>query len=179
MKYHHNVIIRISLAIFIGILGVKLFYPIISPLTFYLSYYSLFFLKPVLINNISFTISDQTLKFIPSCAAASAYLLLALLILLTKDINFKKGVKLFLIGSSIILLVNILRIDFLAYVLLKYGSNLFDTLHNVIWRVISSTFVVTLWLGLSYAAKIKTIPIYSDFKEIKKLTTSPSSKTNS
>jgi len=170
MKHHNSLIIRISLAILIAILGVKIFYPIISPLTFYLSYYSLFFLKPVLINNISFSIGDHIFKFVPACAAASAYLLLALLILLTKHINFRKGAKLFLIGSAIILAVNLMRIDFLAYVLLKYGSNLFDTLHNIIWRIISSTFVVTLWLGLSYAAKIKTIPIYSDFKEVLKQT---------
>lgn len=166
MKYTHNLILRISLALLIAILGIKIFYPIISPLTFYLSYFSLFLLKPTLINNTTFLINSHTLKFIPSCAAASAYLLLTLLILLTKDINFKKGAKLFLLGSLIILGINTIRIDFLIYILLEYGSDLFNTLHTFIWKIVSSVFVAALWIGLSFLFKIKTIPVYSDFKEL-------------
>jgi len=170
MEHTNKLIIRITLALFIAILGVELFYPIISPLTFYLSYLSLFFLKPIMLSNTSFSIGQNILEFIPSCAAASAYLLLTLLILTTKDIDLKKGIKIFLLGSALILLVNIIRIDFLAVLFVKYSSNLFETLHNFIWRIVSTIFVVMLWITLTYIFNIKTIPIYSDFKEILKHT---------
>lgn len=168
MGYIKKLIIRIFLALVIALLGIKIFYPIISPLTFYLSYFSLFFLKPVLISSTMFSIGSHSLEFIPACAAASAYLLLTLLIFLTKDIKIKKGIKLFLIGSLAILMVNIIRIDFLIIILLKYSSNLFETLHLFIWKVLSSVFVVLIWIVLSKYFKIRTIPVYSDLKELRK-----------
>lgn len=168
MNYLIRLGIRLLTALLLGI-NFNLFYYIFSPLTFYLSYYTVKLIgyNPLLGEN-GFYIDNVFLKFIPACTAASAYFLLVLLILLTKDIGFFKGIFLFLFGSFVILVVNIIRIDFLIYLLIEYGSDVFNTLHLFIWKVLSSVFVALLWIFMCNYFKVKEIPIYSDFKEIRK-----------
>jgi len=168
MKYILRVYFRLILAIIIIAFGFKILYPIISPLTFYASYYSLFFLNPVLTSSTTFAIGEYSLRFVPACAAASAYLLLIVLISLV-DLRLKKAVKVFLVGSLLIFIANLIRIDILVFIWIKYGSSLFNTLHMFFWRVLASLYVVVLWLLLSKWFKIKDIPIYSDFKRIFKI----------
>lgn len=165
MKYLLRVYFRLILALILIFFGYKILYPIISPITFYLSYYSLFFLKPVLTSETTFAIGNYSLKFIPACAAASAYLLLFLLISLV-DIKLKKAVRVFLLGSLLILVVNLFRIDFLILILINYGSNLFNTLHLFFWRIVSTIYVVLMWIMLARYFKIMDIPVYSDFRRI-------------
>lgn len=165
MKYILRVYFRLILAIILIAFGFEILYPIISPLTFYASFYSLFFLNPILTSSTTFAIGNYSLKFIPACAAASAYLLLIVLIALV-DLKLKKAVKVFLVGSLFIFIANLIRIDLLVYILIKYGSSLFDTLHLFFWRILASLYVVVLWIFLSKWFKIKDIPIYSDFKRI-------------
>ena len=168
MKPIKKLFFRYLLALIIMIIGLKIIYFFMSPITFYLSYYSIFYLSPILISSNSFSINNITLNFIPACTAASAYLLLILLIL-TVDIKPKKAFKLILMGFLLILIANIIRIDVLIIALVKYSSNLFNTLHLFFWKMLSTIYVVILWIILTKLFKIKEIPIYSDFKEVLKL----------
>lgn len=164
MRYRIRVSIRIVLVFLSLIFGYKLLYFFLSPATFYASYYSLFFLDPLFLDQASFAINGVKLIFIPACVAASAYLLLLLLTFLT-DIDFSKAVKMFLLGVIFIFAGNLLRIDFLIFILLKYGSQLFRTLHLFVWDVVSTLYVVLVWIILTKIFKVKEIPIYSDFNK--------------
>lgn len=167
MKYSSKLLIRISLALLISFFGINLFYFIFSKLTFYLTYLTLFFYKPVISGN-SFLIGNEVLEFIPACTAASAYFLLILLILLTKDIKFKKMVNIFLLGSLLILIANIIRLDLLIIILISYSKDLFSSLHLFFWKIVSSVYVAFVWIFLVYKFKIKETPIYSDIKYLTK-----------
>ena len=162
MRYRYRVTIRIIIALLSLLVGYKIIYFLISPLTFYSSYYSLFYLEPIKITSNSFVVNGVKLNFISACAAASAYLLLLLLVLLT-DIKLKEALRIFFVGSLLIFAANIIRIDILIITLIKYGSSLFNTLHLLFWKILSTIYVVLLWIFLTKTFKIKEIPIYSDF----------------
>lgn len=167
MKYVCKLILRIILIVLIAIFNLELFYFLFSKLTFYLTYLSLFFYD-IFIKENMFIVNNTVLEFIPACVAGSAYFLLTLLILLTKNINLKKSIKLFLIGSLLILIANIIRLDILVFILINYGNNLFNTLHLFFWKVVSSVYVAFVWIFLVYKFKVKEIPIYSDIIELRK-----------
>ena len=165
MNAHYKTIVRYSLALVLMVFGLKIVYFFISSLTFKLSYWSLWYYHPKLISDASFIIQNNKLNFIPACTAASAYLLLALLTLTTK-IEFKKAGKIFLLGSLLILVANIIRIDMLIITLIEFGSKAFETIHLVFWKILSSIYVVLVWIFLTKWFKIQNIPMYSDAKEI-------------
>mgnify|MGYP001593920977 CR=1 FL=1 len=168
MEYFKRAILRYVIALFLMILGLPIIYYLISPITFYLSYLSLFYYNPNLISETAFIIANHQLNFIPACTAASAYLLLIFLTI-SVDIPIKKALKIILFGSSIILIANIIRIDILIITLLEFGSKAFDTIHLFFWQILSTIFVVFLWIYITKKFKIKDIPIYSDFKRIIKI----------
>ncbi|MBI2671386.1 pacearchaeosortase [Candidatus Woesearchaeota archaeon] len=165
MRYLPNLLLRLLTAFLLVFFGSEIFYFILFYPTFYLSYLSLLSYNPVLINN-SLIINNINLVFIPACLAASAYTLLSLLILLTKDINLKKGIKIFLTGFFTLFFVNLIRIFLLAVLLIESGIKLFNTFHLFFWQVFSTIFVLLLWIFLTKYFKVKTIPVYSDYKEL-------------
>ncbi|MEK6952555.1 MAG: pacearchaeosortase [Nanoarchaeota archaeon] len=156
---------RLFIALFFVILGVRIIESIFGPITFYLSYYTLKYYNPVLISSTSFIINDIKLNFIPACIASGAYLLLIILTL-TTEMSFKKATKIIAQGFLIILIANLIRIDLLIILLVNNYSDLFNTLHLLIWKFISTIFVVLLWIFLTKINKINNIPIYSDYKKI-------------
>jgi len=162
MKYEYKLILR-----FLVILAfpINLLYSIFTPLTIYPIY---FFFKiinyqPELIKDFMI-IGGFPLMFVSACIAASAYYLLLILILLTKDIEFKTIIKMFILGSFLILIANIIRVIILILILLHAGVNWFETMHLFLWRLIASVFVAFVWIILIRKYRIKSIPVYSDFK---------------
>ena len=109
-------------------------------------------------------VNGQILNFIDACVASSAYYLLVLLILFTKDIEFIKIIKMFIIGSLIILAMNVIRVTTLILILINYGTNLFETVHLAYWRFVATIYIFVVWIILIKIYKIKEIPIYSDIK---------------
>lgn len=162
MNYNYSLIIRILLPFIIS-------YEIIQKVTLYLTI-NVSYLLLRLINSDTFLIDDflsyneTYVKLIPACAAASAYFLLLLLTVLTKDIKLFKRFKIFFTGALIIFSINILRIMFLIIVLNKYSYNLFQTTHMIFWSIIASLLVAIVWIYLTKRHKIKSIPVYSDLK---------------
>ena len=168
MRYETKLIIRILIALSIFIIPYSLITKIFLKATIAVVYFLSSFSYSPIINHNSIIIDNKILDFIPACIATSAYLLFYLLILLTKDINLKKMIYIALIGSLIIFILNIIRIEILISVFLNYGVNLFNKIHFIFWSLISTTFVAIVWIFLSYKFKIKEIPLYSDIKYLLK-----------
>ena len=163
MKHELKLITRIIIAIAIS-LSAKLFYFVLAPITLYSSYFITKIFFPVVIKENTFLINDLTLEFVPACVAVAAYILISLLILLTKDIKPKVLIKMFVIGFFLILIANLIRIEIMIFVLIEYGNNLFKTLDLFFWKVLSTVYIVFVWILLTRLFKIKTIPVYSDVK---------------
>ncbi|MBS3171213.1 pacearchaeosortase [Candidatus Woesearchaeota archaeon] len=168
MKYLHNLGLRLLSALLIAIFGTYAVYFLLTLPTFLASYLILFFYNPLILGNF-LIINNIKFEFIPACIAASAYVLFAILILLTKDIKLRKGIKMFLVGGLILFTVNILRIFILAIALIEFNKRWFDTLHLFFWQIFSTIFVVITWIYLTKKFKVHTIPIYSDFMYLKKI----------
>jgi exosortase/archaeosortase family protein len=170
MKYETNLIARVSAAIAIMVttlMGFNIVNIILQTPTMYLAYAPL----KLLGYNISITgtlihIGDHTLRFISACTATSAYYLLAILILLTKDMSLKKGIKIFITGSLLILAMNVIRMDILLVVLEEKGINMFQSLHLVFWEIVSSVYVAAVWIFMIKKYKVKTIPALSDIQTL-------------
>ncbi|MFH1456300.1 MAG: pacearchaeosortase [archaeon] len=168
MKYKHKLVVRIGLLVLVGILFPYIYY-MLNPLTLHVSYYILRLFSEATLLNSSIIIEGITLNFIDACSAGAAFLLLAILVLLTKALSFKKMLKMFVMGSVLIFLMNIVRIEFLILILTNYGLNLFDKIHMVFWRILSTIFVALVWIFMDKYFKLRTIPIYSDIKYLIKM----------
>ena len=161
MRREYSLALRVSIALILLLLPIDIFYLLLLKPTLYASAFFLSSYNPVITSD-GLVIGGIILKFIPACIASLAYLLLILLILLTRGLTFKKSIGLFLLGSLIIFAANIIRIDMLIYVYFEYGRDLFNKLHLVIWDVLSSIFVASMWIFFVYAFKIKSTPVYDD-----------------
>ena len=159
MKYLYNFLIR-YLLLFIPI---SLIYFIFSPITIYGSYYLIYFLKPSIIGNI-ITVNGIPFTFIDACIAAYAYYLIWFLSLTAKDVKIKTRVKLILIGFLLILLMNYFRISLLIYLTVKYGIDAFNIVHMFFWKFLSWFYVALVWIILVKFYRVKSIPLYDDFK---------------
>ena len=165
MKYVKDLAVRISIAILLLIIPFNIFYFLLSQATLQSSLPFLYLLGySISVEGYTLLIDSHILKFVPACVATSAYYLLTLLVLLTKDIKLKDRFCLVLYGSFLIFLMNIIRIDILLYVLIEFGKNWFDKIHIFFWHLISSVYVALVWIFLAYKFKVKSIPVYSDFK---------------
>lgn len=146
-----------------GILPFSLFYFVFAPLTIYASFFVISLLHgPAVLQGHFISVGDQVIELIPACIAASAYLLFVLLILLTHGISMKKGIWMFVVGSLLILAGNVIRIEVLTSLLLSKQVNYFATLHLLLWKVLSSVYVVMIWIILCKIFSVKGIPVYSD-----------------
>lgn len=144
------------------------FYLVFSPLTLWASYGFLRLFTDATLQGTTIFAGATRLVFVPACTAASAYLLLALLILLTRGISLRQGALLFLLGSGLIFAANIIRIQVLFYLLFHVGKNYFDTLHLLIWKVLSSVYVAGVWIFLTWKFKIRGTPVVDDFLSVLK-----------
>ena len=157
----------VLLAIFgSGVVGFNVFYGLFSWITVGLSYFVVGIFHSGVLEGNTLLVSGEIIEFVPACIAASAYLLLGLLILLTRGISFLKGVLLFVVGSLLILVGNVVRIEILVSFLLS-GVNYFETLHLLFWKILSSVYVVLVWVFLSWLFKVKEIPVYGDLKYLR------------
>ena len=142
------------------------YYWIFSPWTLHSTYWILNLVYDVVLEGNLITFDSVTFALIPACTAATAYLLLTMLILVTRGIKLLTRIKIWIYGCLLILVFNTLRIFLLIWIYVTFGQNYFDALHLVFWHVISTVVVVLIWIGLTKKYKVKGIPIYSDFKYI-------------
>lgn len=150
--------------LFIILFSQDIIYPILKFLTVKLSYIFLLPLSPTITNSTTFLIKGKVLEIVPACVALSAYILLSILILSTKNMRLNKTIKFFTYGFLALLIINVIRIDVLIYMLILMGNRLFDAMHLFFWKVLSWVVVVLIWIYLIKKYDIKEIPIYSDVK---------------
>lgn len=160
-RYARDLLLRLLSAFAVG-LGYPFFYMAIAPLTLHWAFFFFNVFQPysALIGN---TIQTQTasFEFIPACVATAAYILLAIIILLTKDISLSDRVQMFVYGSLAILAFNIIRTELLLLTYFKLDA-VYNTLHLFVWKFMSTAFVVITWLVLAKVYKVRAIPVYSD-----------------
>lgn len=163
MKYEYNLILRVILCF----IPLQLFYIIFTPITVYSTYFLLKLYNPSLIGD-TITIGSSQFDIVSACVAGFVYLLLLMLVLLTKNIKLLTRIKMILLGFLLLLVFNILRIDFLIFLTLNYGVEAFESVHMLFWNLFSGAFVAVIWIVLVSIFKIKDIPIYSDLKYLYK-----------
>ncbi len=158
---------RYLLLLFLSFGSLYIFYLIFTPLTIYPV---LFILKLIygpstsLISTNTILVEGISFSLIPACIAGAAYYLLLILNLST-PISIKIRLKSIIFLYLAFLLVNISRIAIFSILAINSNS-LFNQLHIWTWYLGSTAFVIILWFVNIKLFKIKSIPIYSDFKTI-------------
>lgn len=147
-----------------------LFQSTITKITLHLSFLLLKIFQPTFLIYPFIFLNKTIVEFIPACSASTAYYLLFILILITKDIKFFTRIKMFFLGSLIILLVNLIRILVLILILDKYSFNYFNYLHIFFWSFIGSILIALIWIFLIKLYNINSIPFHSDFNYLLKKT---------
>ena len=163
MRYEDNFLLRI-LIILLAILLYPEVYTILLPLTKYFSTIILSMLYNLEVIENSLLVNSQSFSLIPACIALPAYYLLFFLVLGTKDLSLNKSRKILLLGSILILAMNIIRIDLLIIAFIEFGKRWFDSIHLFFWKFVSGIYVALIWIILTKKYKIRAIPFYDDLK---------------
>ena len=190
-SYIRSVAIRYIILLVLGLGNLFIFYTIFTPLTVYPvlatldNIYGAELLRgditkacdiltnmkaPSLITNAA--CMDTTIFFkgyfasiIPACIAGSAYYLLFILNLTTPMGKRKRFYSLMFL-SILFLVLNIIRITTFAVIFANKGFEIFNLAHAATWYFGSTILVIIIWFSNVLLFKIKTIPIYTDFKTI-------------
>jgi len=145
-----------------------IFYFIFAPLTFYPLAFLLGFFYDLSTAGYYITIKGVMFDIARACVAGSAYYLLFMLNLMTRDIRIKKRIIMFLFSSLLFLLLNIARVIILVFVRV---NNLwfFEQLHMFFWYFVSTAYVFAVWIIMIKIFRIEAIPFYSDLVYLKEL----------
>lgn len=158
-----NIVFRYIVLLIIGLIGIKLLYLIFAPLTIYPVFFVLkLFYSQTILEGAKLTIGNKILNIIPACIAASAYYLLFILNLST-PMSAKTRAKSIVLAIFSFLFLNILRIIIFSALFIA-GYSYFDLAHKLFWYFGSTLLVAAIWFANVYLFKIKSIPIYTDFK---------------
>ena len=168
MYYIVSLIIRLTLSFILVLIPFNIFQLLFTKITIYIVFFLLKIADTTAVlgkYSVKYAIDIQgvTVNIVPLCVTASAYYLLFLLVFLVKDVKFLSRLKMIFLGIFFIFLMNLVRIIILIWVLINKGD-LFANLHTFLWFILSTVYVIALWLFFSYIYEIKTIPIYSDIK---------------
>lgn len=168
-----DIVLRYFILIAVAIPNLWLFYTIFTPLTVYPSSWilGLFYNTIIASGHIIILNNIFPIELIPACIAGSAYYLLFILNLSTREIGLGKRIKILLWAFGSFLALNVLRIILLSSMAFS-GSSFFDITHIIFWYAISTVFVVAIWFAEVKAFKIKEIPFYSDIVFLYKKTKS-------
>ena len=162
-KKIYSILLRYLILLAIVAFSLPLIYAIFTPLTINLTalildiFYNIANFKELIIIN-----ETTHIYIVNACVAGSAYLLL-LILNLTIDLPTKLRIKSILYSFALLLIINILRITFLAS-LYHQQVPYVDFTHAIFWYGLSTLFVIAIWFLTIYRFKIKKIPIYSDYK---------------
>jgi exosortase/archaeosortase family protein len=168
MKHEYSLIVRTFIAVVVSVFY-NYFYFIFTPVTVYGSGFLLSLLGyNVIINGNRLSIGDSSFVFIEACIALAAYYLLFLLVIFTKDLGLKKSLRIFGLGSLLILVMNVIRVDILIILFIEASERWFETIHMVFWKFLAGIYVALVWIALTRYYKVKEIPIFSDLKELYK-----------
>lgn len=164
-KEFFSILIRYLSLLILALPNLWIFYFIFTPLTVYPVYFILkLFFETTLINgNVVLINNAVPIEMIRACIAGSAYYLLLILNLSTSGINLKKRINMIALSFLSLLIVNILRIIFLAIIFID-GFSWFVLTHEFFWYFMSTIFVVGIWFAEIKIFSVKEKPFYSDVK---------------
>ena len=165
---------RYILIILLGLGNLFIFYKLLTPITTNTTFYilSLFSSSTAFLSQNTILFKQVIIELIPACIAGSAYYLLFILLFSTPNIKPLKRIKILIISFISFFILNIIRITFLANIASLTIINhptAFESIHLIFWYLISTLFVIAIWLLIIKHYKLKSIPIYTDLKFIYKL----------
>jgi len=138
-----------------------IFYKILTPVTIRATGAILSLFAKTRISGSFIIFNGATIEISRACVAGAAFYLLFLLIFSTAEIKPLKRFLALAVASIAFLVLNISRIIFLALIA---NASYFPAVHWLFWNLISTVFVVGIWLLTIKLFKIESIPIYSDIK---------------
>jgi len=163
MKKVLSLIVRYFLILLAGLGNLTLFYRVFTPITFYLSSFTLsLFGEVVNFYAIGIILFNQTsIELIEACIAGSAYYLLFILVISMPNLKLLKRVSILLFSFALLLVVNVIRIVLMGLI---SETPYFESVHMLFWYFVSILFVVGIWFLTVKVFSIKEIPVYSDLK---------------
>ena len=159
------IILRYILILLAGLGNLYLFYKVLTPLTIKTISAILSTQGEVFVKGASIITENITILLVPACIAGAAFYLLFILIFSTPNIKPIKRIKILIYSFATLFILNIARIILLFLVL---NQPYFETIHWIFWHLVSTIFVVGIWISAVYIFKIKSIPIYDDVRYILK-----------
>lgn len=164
-KKESQYIIGLILRVVLCFIPLAFFEFVFRPLTIYLSYFLLIPFKAVLLHDAIF-VGVNNFNFISACIAPSMYYLLWFLVLLTKEVEFFKRVKIILVGFGLLLGMNVLRVVVLILIADTFGIAAFESVHLLWWEFMSGIYVALVWIFLIKWFKVESVPVWDDLKEL-------------
>jgi len=163
----NSIAIRYFLMIVFSLFNLGLFYLIFKPITIYGSYYLLnLFSNPLVAGNI-ISINGQGFEIINACVIGAAYYLLFILFMGIQKIDLKRRIFLILSSFAALYVLNISRIVFLITI---FGSPHFKAIHWIFWNIISTLFIVIIFISAITIFNIIEIPFLQDLQFLYKST---------
>ncbi len=162
-KFYSSLILRYATLVLVAIPNLYIFYFVFTPLTTYPVNFILNLFVPTYLSPGEILMESVLIQLIPACIAGSAYYLLLVLNLTTPQI--KKRGSAILFSFSSLLILNILRIVALSF-LFYFNSDWFNFTHKISWYFLSVFFVMLIWFFEVKIFKIKSVPFFSDLKNL-------------
>ena len=166
-----DIVVRYALILMFSANNLGIFYFVFTPLTAYpvLWLLGLFYNASLAGNTIILAFGTESIgiELVSACIAGSAYYLLFVLNMTTRNIKIKTRIFSLLFAFFTFLFLNILRIVILSAL---YVNNFayFGIVHSLFWNLLSTLFVVVIWFLSVWLFKTKEIPAYSDLRFIYK-----------
>lgn len=153
--------LRYILIVIAGLGNLAIFYKIFTPITTKALKLILNLFTPTTLSASTLSLPNLTIELIPACIAGSAYYLLFILNLATPGVKPDKRIKILLLSFASIFVMNTLRILLLIAI---NQTAYFQAVHWFFWYVLSTIFVIAIWVFITMRFKIKKIPVYEDLK---------------
>jgi len=154
-----EIIVRYLIIFILGLGNLYIFYAILTPLTLFGvgTLLGLFSNVSLLIDG--FVYDGVFFELVSACVGGSAFYLLLILIMSSRNIVWLKRIKMILFAFLLLYIFNVLRIVFMATLI---NSDYFVVFHLGLWYFVSTIFVVLIWFLTVWLFRIKSIPVYSD-----------------
>lgn len=162
-----SLFLRYLTILILGAGNLYIIYKVLTPPTIYTTNLLLNIFTSTTLQGNFIYFGQTIIEIAPSCVAGAAFYLLLALLLSTADVKPKTRLYAILTAIAIFFALNITRILILASLI---STPNFETIHWVFWHIVSTIFVVATYIATVKLYKIKSIPVYSDFKYLISLT---------
>ena len=156
-----NLFARYLVIVLLGLGNLYFFYKILTPLTVNTVTKILSLFSEVTITHSTLYLDGLTIEMIPACIAGAAFYLLTILVFSTP--NLKPRIRFLALFTSLLFLfiLNVLRIIILISIA---GTLYFNAAHWIFWHLVSTIFIVAIWIAVIRMYNIKGIPVLSDLE---------------